>query len=193
MHVLSVNNPEEEKVLRSSCREVIQKDFEDWTVQKIINQLDQTLAYYGNGVWLSAVQIGYPLQIFVINCRPTEAFPEMKEFQKVIINPIITHYSKETFDGREWCMSIADDECKPKQRYQVHRSTSVTFDYTDEDNIRHTDTSLSGFPAVVFQHEYDHLFGRLIDQIGIPGQVIMQEEYLRRKNSGEEMIITRKE
>jgi peptide deformylase len=151
--------------------------------------LRDTLTYYGNGVWLSAVQIWYPLQIFTINCRITEAFPTMQDFQKIIINPIITHYSFDTFDGWEWCMSIADEHCVPQNRYQVRRSTSITFDYTDEHNIRHTDQSLSGIAAVVFQHEYDHLFWHLIDKVGLPGQVISQEEYLKRKEKGEKMIV----
>ena len=87
-------------------------------------------------------------------------------------------------------MSIADENCVPHHRYQVRRSTGIIFDYTDEHNVRHTDTSLSGLPAIVFQHEYDHLFGRLIDQEGIPVQIISQEEYLERKNSGEKMILS---
>ncbi len=87
-------------------------------------------------------------------------------------------------------MSIADEHCVPQYRYQVRRSTSITFDYTDEHNVRHTDTSLSGLPAVVFQHEYDHLLGRLIDKIGISGQIITQEEYLRRKAGGEKMVLS---
>ena len=86
-------------------------------------------------------------------------------------------------------MSIADEHCVPHHRYQVKRSTSITFDYTDEHNVRHTDTSLSGISAVVFQHEYDHLFGRLIDQ-SESEQVITQDEYLRRKDSGEKMVLS---
>jgi peptide deformylase len=61
-------------------------------------------------------------------------------------------------------MSIADKNCVPQNRYQVRRSISVNFDYIDEHNIRHTDTTLSGISAVVFQHEYDHLYGKLIDK-----------------------------
>jgi peptide deformylase len=190
MKVLSINNSQEETILRSPSRVATDEDFSNNSVGEVIQQVKDTLTYYGNGVWLSAVQIGYPLQIFVINCRPTESFPDMKQFSQVIINPVITHYSDETFDGREWCMSIADENCIIKQRYQVRRSTSITFDYTDEHNIRHTDTSLSWLPAVVFQHEYDHLFGKLIDKIGLPGQIITQEKYLRRKANGEKMIVS---
>lgn len=190
MKVLSIANLQEEKILRSPSRIITDADFSNNNVNNIIQQLRDTLTYYGNGVWLSAIQIGYPLQIFVINCRPTEAFPDMKHFSQVIINPIITNYSNETFDGREWCMSIADKNCVPQYRYQVRRSINISFDYTDEHNVRHTDTTLSGLPAVVFQHEYDHLFWRLIDEAGIPEQIISQEEYLRKKNNGEIMVLS---
>jgi len=189
MHILSVFNPDEAQILRSSCEIVWDQDFENGNVSKIVWELHAALSHYGNGVWLSAIQLWYPLQLFVINCRPTESFPNMKQFSQVIVNPVITHYSDETFDGREWCMSIADENCVPQNRYQVRRSVSVTFDYTDEYNIRHTDTTLSGISAVVFQHEYDHLFGRLIDQ-SESGQVITQEEYLRRKASREKMVLS---
>lgn len=190
MHILSVFNPNEEQILRSTCTIVWDQDFKNNVVSKIVSELKESLVHYGNGVGLSAIQLWYLLQIFVINCRPTESFPNMRQFSQVIINPVITHYSDEIFDGREWCMSIADENCVPHHRYQVRRSTGIIFDYTDEHNVRHTDTSLSGLPAIVFQHEYDHLFGRLIDQEGIPVQIISQEEYLERKNSGEKMILS---
>ncbi len=189
MKVLSINNSEEDKILRSPSRIVTDEDFSNDNVKNIIQQLRDTLTYYGNGVGLSAIQIGFPLQIFIINCRPTESFPDMQQFSQVIINPIINHYSNETFDGREWCMSIADEQCIKKQRYQVRRSTSISFDYTDEHNIRQRDTTLSWLPAIVFQHEYDHLFGLLIDKVGVPGQVISQEEYLKRKREGIKMTL----
>lgn len=190
MKVLSITNLEEEKILKSPSRKVTDNDFSNNNVENIIQQLKSTLIYYGNGVWLSAVQIGYPLQIFIINCRPTENFPNMELFSQVIINPIINKYSDETFDGREWCMSIADSNCIPQYRYQVRRSTSIMFDYIDEHNNKHIGNILSWFPAIVFQHEYDHLFGRLINETSLPKKVITQEEYLNRKNSGEIMILS---
>lgn len=189
MKVLFINNTEKEEILRSSSRIVTNEDFSVNNVEKIIKKLQDTLTYYGNGVWFSAVQIWYPLQIFVINCRPTESFPNMQAFSQVIINPIVTQYSDKTFDGREWCMSIADKECIPQHRYQVKRSTSITFDYTDEHSIRYESMSLSGLPAVVFQHEYDHLFGHLIDEVVLSGQIITQEEYLKRKKHWEAMTL----
>lgn len=189
MHILSIFNPSEEVTLRSSCEIVWDQDFENGNVSKIISELRAALSHYGNGVWLSAIQLWYPLQIFVINCRPTTSFPEMQEFSQTIINPIIKNLSSDTFDGREWCMSIADENCVPQNRYQVRRSVSVTFDYTDEYNIRHIDTTLSGISAVVFQHEYDHLYGKLIDKKNLTWKVISQEEYLERKNNWEKMVL----
>lgn len=87
-------------------------------------------------------------------------------------------------------MSIANEHCIPEQRYQITRSTAITFDYTDESNIRHTDQQLSGISAVVFQHEYDHLFGKLIDQVGISWKIISNKEYKRRIAEGEKMVLS---
>ena len=190
MHILSVSNPNEEVTLRSSCKIVWDQDFDNGDVSKIVSELHAALAHYGNGVGLSAIQLWYPLQIFVINCRPTKSFPDMQTFSQTIINPVTKNLSSDTFDWREWCMSIADEQCVPQYRYQVRRSVSVTFDYTDEHNIRHIDTTLSGISAIVFQHEYDHLFGHLIDQVSLSEQVISQEEYLNRKNNGEKMVLS---
>lgn len=189
MHILSIFTPEEDTKLRQISSIVKEEDFSNNIVKQVIQNIQDSLSFYGNWVGLSAIQIGYPLQIFMINCKPTKAFPDMQEFKKIIINPTITQFSKETFDGREWCMSIADEQCIPQKRYQVRRSTSIMFDYTDEDNIRYTDQKLSWIAAVVFQHEYDHLFGRLIDQTGIPWKIISNDEYQKRKNNWEKMMI----
>jgi hypothetical protein len=50
MKVLSISNPEEEKILRSSSRIVTDRDFANDNVKNIIQQLRDTLTYYGNGV-----------------------------------------------------------------------------------------------------------------------------------------------
>ena len=101
MHILKVQNEQENIILRQPSRIVTNRDFKDFSVTKNIEQIKNSLIFYGNGVGLSAIQIGKPLQIFVINCRPTESFPDMQIFEKVVINPLITHYSTETFDGWE--------------------------------------------------------------------------------------------
>ena len=125
MHILSVSNPNEEVTLRSSCKIVWDQDFDNGDVSKIVSELHAALAHYGNGVGLSAIQLWYPLQIFVINCRPTKSFPDMQTFSQTIINPVTKNLSSDTFDWREWCMSIADEQCVPQYRYQVRRSVSV--------------------------------------------------------------------
>lgn len=190
MHILKIQNENENIILRQPSRLVTTRDFKDFSVKKAIEQLKNSLIFYGNGVGLSAIQVGISLQVFVINCRPTESFPTMQTFEKIVINPLITHYSTETFSGWEWCMSIANEHCIPEQRYQITRSTAITFDYTDESNIRHTDQQLSGISAVVFQHEYDHLFGKLIDQVGISWKIISNKEYKRRIAEGEKMVLS---
>ena len=63
-------------------------------------------------------------------------------------------------------MSIADRETyKPTYRYKVTRHISVHISYNDENNVFHENILLEGITAVVVQHEIDHLFGILIDDV----------------------------
>lgn len=187
MQLLSVYNPEEEKILRSSSRMIDKNDRDNWLVAKVILEMKEFAEKYPNSVWFSAVQLWYPIQLFYINCRPTPSFPNMEIFQSFVINPLIKSKSDRIFDGYEWCMSIADDNGIPTKRRRISRSLDIVFDYVDEMWILHQDSELHDFVAVIWQHEYDHLHGKMIDEIGY--DEIMQQEYLDRKNSWEKWLI----
>jgi peptide deformylase len=101
-----------------------------------------------------------------------------------VINPVIREMREEMFAGYEGCMSIVDAKDVPTHRWRVPRHTSVVIDYTDEHGARHENVTLQGFTAVIFQHEYDHLQGVLIDACG--ADKITNEAYLVRKNAGEQ-------
>ncbi len=187
MQLLSIYKPEEETILRSISQPVTAEHRASGEVQRII---DEMLAYsdaYPMSVWFSAIQFGHPLQIFLINCRPTPNFPTIQNiFQSIVINPVIKHLGEEAFTWYEWCMSIIDADGIPTHRWRVKRSTSVIFDYTDKEGLFHADMELEWFTAVIFQHEYDHLQGKLIDEVGY--DKIDNATYLERKNSGEEEL-----
>jgi len=71
----------------------------------------------------------------------------------VMINPVIEESSGET-ETEEGCISIPDIYAK------VVRPSNITVSYTDLQNERHR-INLSGYAAVIVQHEYDHLEGIL--------------------------------
>ena len=188
MQILSIYDPDDLKILHTPSRQVTNEDFDNGSIERIITSMKKHSVLYPNSVWFSAIQFGLPLQIFYINCRPTESFPHIKQaFSTFVINPKITSFSSETVDGYEWCMSITDAQWIPTHRRRVQRSTNIVVDYRDEKNKVHKWKELYWFPAIIFQHEYDHLQGILIDSIGY--ERISQEEYMERKKSGEKGLI----
>ena len=97
------------------------------------------------GVGLAAPQVGINEQIFVVDTGK-EVF--------VAINPkIIKSAGHEVME--EGCLSI------PRVLVDVKRAKTVWVEFTDQDNhvVR---AQLNGLVAKVFQHEFDHLQGKLI-------------------------------
>jgi len=71
------------------------------------------------------------------------------------VNPRVLEHSKELVVGVESCLSV------PNRTVLVQRSQRVLVSYTDEQG-EVVERELSGLPAVVFQHELDHLDGVLL-------------------------------
>lgn len=107
------------------------------------------------GVGLAAPQIGKSLKLFIIDLSPLgDDEPELKNFRKVFINAKIIEYSGEMIVMNEGCLSL------PNLREDVSRHDTVHIQYYDE-NFEYHDEVLTGFPARVLQHEYDHTYGIL--------------------------------
>ncbi|MDD3171154.1 MAG: peptide deformylase [Bacilli bacterium] len=110
------------------------------------------------GVGLAAPQIDVLKQMFVII-----AYDEEGEFHHYcVINPkIISHSEELTYlEGGEGCLSV-DREVKGL----VHRPKKIKalvhlYDF-ETNELTKTTLKLEGYIAVVFQHEYDHLYGKL--------------------------------
>lgn len=181
--LLTINKPQDLIILHSVSDVITQWDRDSWLLQEIIWWFRELSEQFPYSVWFSAVQLWYLKQVCYINCRPTESFPHCSTFQQIIINPKISAYGDITFDGYEWCMSIVDEQYVPSHRRRVKRSTEIELDYEDLEWNTYTWIKFSWFTAVVIQHEYDHLFWRLICNIWY--DKITQNEYLRRKNEWE--------
>ena len=98
------------------------------------------------GVGLAATQIGEGEQYFVMK-NPDKTFTS-------VFNPKILSYSKKTKVYFEGCLSI------PNYYGQVTRHIAVRVSYQDE-NGNEVKIRLTGVKAWIFQHEYDHLQGKL--------------------------------
>ena len=145
-------------VLRKVASE-ISKDYPN--LKELIANMKQTM-YNASGVGLAAPQIGKSIRVFVIDASPfadnedlkTIEKEQLKNFNKVFINPIILEEDGEEWAFSEGCLSI------PDIREDIYRKESVSFEYFDENFKKHSNT-LNGLAARVFQHEYDHLEGIL--------------------------------
>ncbi len=124
----------------------------------IIREMIQAM-YDFEGSGLAAPQVGIDQQIFVA---------DVDEGPFVVINPeLLGRCAKQTVLD-EGCLSL------PKIRINVSRPETIRVRYVDEQG-RKVERELSGLMAKVFQHETDHLLGRMIVDYASP------EEKLRYK------------
>ena len=120
-----------------------------------LNDLWETM-YFSDGVGLAAPQVGKSVRIFVVDASAgADTEPELKNFKKAFINPLIIEKTGEEKTMNEGCLSL------PEIREDVVRPESIKIRYLDEDFIEHEEI-FKGFAARVIQHEYDHLEGKLL-------------------------------
>lgn len=108
------------------------------------------------GVGVAAPQLNISKQMFAVHL-PGEGETEEQALSLVMINPkVIRHSVKQTaLQNGEGCLSV--DEV-----YEglVPRHKRITVEYYDLDGNKHEERFI-GYPAIVIQHEMDHLNGIL--------------------------------
>lgn len=144
MRIYEVTNKSEAKILR---RKVADFDFKKFTakeVRELVRDMRKAMEE-ANGIGLAANQIGLDMKVFV-------AQVERKFY--AIFNPKITSASKEVDIGVEGCLSV------PEFTGEVIRPYRVTLKGFDKAGKKIT-IKAWGLLARVFQHEVDHLNGKL--------------------------------
>ncbi|WP_144462132.1 peptide deformylase [Bacillus pumilus] len=123
-------------------------------IEFVKNSQDADLAEkYGlrPGVGLAAPQINVSKRMIAVHCEDEDG----EEYSYALFNPrIVSHSVKRAYlTTGEGCLSV--DEAIPGfvPRYQKIRVKATTLEGED------IDIRLKGFPAIVFQHEIDHLNG----------------------------------
>lgn len=119
----------------------------DRKLQLLIDEMFETMDE-NLGVGLAAPQIGLNIQLFVAKYQG-------KKY--VIINPEIIKYSKTKLLDAEGCLSI------PYATVNKERYYSMTIKYQNRFGQILT-IRPKGYLARVFQHEIDHLNGKLINE-----------------------------
>ena len=143
-------------VLREECKAIDPKAITGPEVQRLIRDMFETMAEY-NGVGLAAPQVHQPIRLVIAG---GDADEQGRPSFRVLINPEITVLNEEEQLGMyEGCLSV------PGMRGWVERPAAISVKaYNEKGQLQ--EFSLEGFPAVVMQHECDHLDGVLyVDRI----------------------------
>lgn len=158
-------------VLRTRARTLERADFKSVTVQKLIDDMIDTMVEY-RGVGLAAPQVHEDVRVFVavLDDRDDQ---DADGDPVVIVNPEITPVGAEVVEGWEGCLSI------PDIRGRVPRAREITLRARDRRGER-IELRLQDFPARVAQHETDHLDGILFfDRMRSMESLTFLDEYSR--------------
>lgn len=171
---------------------VLRKEAEDLTPEEILSAETKELLQdmydtmkAESGIGIAAPQIGVSKKVALIAVpEESERYPEAEESPMLyIFNPKITVLDEELQGFWEGCLSV------PGLRGFVERPRKVQIDFLDI-NANQQSIVIEGFLATVFQHELDHLFGKLyVDRITNMSKLTFNEEfskYVVGEEQGEE-------
>ena len=152
MRVLTINDSLDAKVLRAKSTDLSPEALMSDDYTRLCGLMLATVTHPSqDGVGIAAPQVGINKRVIAVQRfdkpdRPFEVYPNIH----------IIHKSDSLKLGAEGCLSV------PDMRGEVLRSTEIVIEYTDmtkpDSKIRET---VSGFTAVIFQHEVDHLEGMI--------------------------------
>lgn len=146
-----------ESTLREQCFHVLHNH--PLTILHI-GMMRAALAESKNGVGIAAPQLGFNDSIIIVN-------------DEVMLNPVITAKSDETFKLEEGCLSL------PNIKGKVVRSWEVHVEYESEaGNLR--SEHFKGLDAAIVQHEIDHLNGVLFTDHLTGGQLKRAEKRMAK-------------
>lgn len=168
-HVATVGHP----LLREWAVPVDPASLEEPDTQEFIDDLVQTMRYY-NGAGLAAPQVLEPRRIVAIEVSANPRYPYKPDIPlTVLVNPEIEVLSDETFDNNEGCLSVPNFRGITKRFVEIGVTALDRFGKPWQKEVR-------GLSAVTFQHEVDHLNGKLfLDRVEDPTTLTTWEQYER--------------
>ncbi len=167
LEICQVGNPIL-RVISEPIANIVNRD-----IQQLIDTLIKTLKK-SKGVGIAAPQIGRSQRLLVIASHPNARYPNAPFMEPVaLINPQVCSHSENIEKDWEGCLSV------PGIRGLVPRYQTVEVAYSDR--YGEPKTSLfTGFIARIFQHEYDHLEGKVfLDRVESTLDLISEAEYIK--------------
>jgi len=142
---ININEIDKFTVLNKRSKDVIEINSE---VKKIVSNMIKLVKSIDYATGVSAIQLGIPLRIFIVNIDKT------LEKEIIAINPRVISISGRIKERMEGCLSL------PNFKGPVKRRNKIQFEATNAIGELYR-YSASGYEAAVIQHEIDHLNGIL--------------------------------
>ena len=123
-------------------------------IAKLLQDMKDTLAV-ADGCGLAAPQVGVNKRVVIVDGRElTDTYDYLKDFVRVMINPVIIEESEETCEYSEGCLSV------PGIYAEVCRPSKIKVEYYNE-NLEKVVEEFDRFACRMVQHELSHLEGNL--------------------------------
>ena len=128
-------------------------------ILQLVSDMKETLKV-ADGGGLAAPQVGVPLRILIVDgTEMTETYPELKDFRRTMINPVVLEESAEKCTYQEGCLSV------PGIYADVVRPSKIKVEYYDENFEKQVEV-FDRFACRMVQHELAHLDGKLfVDEL----------------------------
>jgi peptide deformylase len=149
--VLRMGDP----ILRKKSLEILEDEVGTKEFKKLLRDMFDTMRFQ-NGVGLAAPQIGILKKLVVVGVESDNPrYPDEETIpEHILINPKITPIDPPKEGYWEGCLSV------PGMRGYVERPSKIKIEWFDEKWKFHSEI-ISGYKAIVYQHECDHLDGVL--------------------------------
>ncbi len=146
-------------VLRQTARELTRDELTSAPMQRLVDDMVDTMRDAA-GAGIAANQVYEAVRICVIEIANNPRYPYKPNWPlTILVNPVVEPTTDETFMNFEGCLSV------PNLRGQVPRFTGVRVRAWDRRG-KELDFEVKGLTAGTFQHELDHLDGKLfVDRV----------------------------
>ena len=128
-------------------------------ILQLVADMKETLKV-ADGCGLAAPQVGVPLRILIVDgTELTDTYPELKDFRRTMINPVVLEESADKCTYQEGCLSV------PGIYADVVRPSVIKVEYYDESFEKKVEV-FDKFACRMIQHELAHLEGKLfVDEL----------------------------
>jgi peptide deformylase len=150
MRILTVDNPADSLVLREKSTTLSKAEIQSKLYQSLAKKMIATVTSQQNAVGIAGPQTGITRRVVAV-----QRFDKAGEPFEVYPNIYITAMRGTKEKGPEGCLSV------PPIRGLVPRYTSAIVSYIQPETLEPKRDTVTGYTAVIFQHECDHLDGIL--------------------------------